>query len=368
MGVNESSSLKSLKNSTRLTLFLFNDYLIVARKCVEKTSKKKKQGIVDRKQVLNTHELVVGAPLSSLKINRPAKNEYFELALLDNATDLILPPEGLSQSIFRFTPRKAEKMEKFLSNFQTLQNQLATQSSPAEIHLLSEPDKEVYFHAFKDIQAYLDWPFKNKLALLYLDGVVLPDVSQLVSPTVAAFGVIQAKNGSFRSTLKNRSILYTSETYIEASKAFQEPSVFEKSFKKSILNCGSLLEIYPPFGPEHLTQQKAHLQSLANSFGDGFKSKLKSLTGFSKWKAGKNLDADILAQQLWNDSMSMLANEMEDMTIPEEDETNLSAEDLTPRSEDMFSKPIRRDSGKHTKSPLAVHALLSEDDPFNYTM
>lgn len=117
------------------------------------------------------------------------------------------------------------------------------------------------------------------------------------------------------------------------------------------MNCGTLLNIYPPFKSELIKQQQLHLQNIAKSFKDSFKSKIKSLTGFGKWKIGRSKgEDDELAQRLWNESMSMLAEETRELALDDQHAEPAPAEEL-PR---VFSAPIRKPATKSSaqSSPL----------------
>lgn len=101
------------------------------------------------------------------------------------------------------------------------------------MYLRSEPSIDIYFHVFNDMESYQQWPLKNKITLLYLDEVLLPNLNPIIGSSAAGLGVVQAKNGMLRSTLKYRYMLYASNKCFEASKAFNEPSQFEEKFIKS---------------------------------------------------------------------------------------------------------------------------------------
>lgn len=136
MGFFEQTSLKSSKQGSRLTLFLFNDFIILARKPVEttKSSKaKKKEGIIDRKSILNTHELIFGAPLPRIKISKAMKGDYIELNLIDVLDSEVMIPTNTHKEdvtgLYRLAPRKPEKLNKFMSCLTALQNHLSAQSN-----------------------------------------------------------------------------------------------------------------------------------------------------------------------------------------------------------------------------------------------
>lgn len=88
-----------------------------------------------------------------------------------------------------------------------------------------------------------------------------------------------------------------------------------------------------------MTQRRSQLESLGHAYGDSVKFKIKSLASF-KWKSGKSklkADADELAQQIWEDSMSVLATSMDDLAVEEE-----SHNDNCPRGvENPFGGPLQ---------------------------
>lgn len=109
-----------------------------------------------------------------------------------------------------------------------------------------------------------------------------------------------------------------------------------------------------------------HLQSIGTSFGEGFKAKLKAFTSFSKWKSGKSKGKehadDEMAQKLWEDSMSILATSMDELTIPERPEAELEVHpgeeatgDEEPRASagGVFRSASKSKKNRPGQSPLA---------------
>lgn len=131
MGFNECVNLKSSKQGGHITIFLFNDYVLLARKVIEnngaKSKSKKKDGILERRNALYTHELIVGAPVPIVKLIKGMKGDFIELLINLNEPNKIILGNQISMSdlngIFRMIPRKTEKLSKFLSIFQTVQSQ-----------------------------------------------------------------------------------------------------------------------------------------------------------------------------------------------------------------------------------------------------
>lgn len=105
--------------------------------------------------------------------------------------------------------------------------------SPAKVYLLSDSSRDFYFHVFEDIESYANWENKNRIVLIFLDGVPLPEMSSFSNPALSALGVIQSKNGRLRANLKYRSILYASDNYFEAEKDFEEPKIFSNVLIKA---------------------------------------------------------------------------------------------------------------------------------------
>lgn len=135
MGFIESSNLlRSSKSGVKLTVFLFNDYLLMARKCLEQSKARKakrKDGIVERKNILNTHELIFGATIDLVSIIRGHKDEYIELRVSDPYDERILLLQTLRpldiSGLFRLIPIKKEKLVKFNDTFKILQDQQTVQ-------------------------------------------------------------------------------------------------------------------------------------------------------------------------------------------------------------------------------------------------
>jgi hypothetical protein len=132
------------------------------------------------------------------------------------------------------------------------------------------------------------------------------------------------------------------------------------------MNCGTLLEIYPPFSRQVERQRKQQLESLAMTYGDSLKYKLKSLTSFTgKWRSGKSKtgrgDADDFAQKLWDDSMSYLAGTVDNLSLNDNEYSihanhNTHEEEPleTPRS--VFGSPLGRKKSENKSSPLKARA------------
>lgn len=146
-----------------------------------------------------------------------------------------------------------------------------------------------------------------------------------------------------------------------------------------MINCGRLLEIYPPFSKQVERQRRQQLESLAMSYGDSLKYKLKSLTSFTgKWRSGKSKtargDADDFAQKLWDDSMSYLAGTVDNMSINDDEYSIHSSHAAreeepaeTPRS--VFGSPLGKKKAENKPSPLAARAsplktATQFDNPF----
>jgi hypothetical protein len=113
---------------------------------------------------------------------------------------------------------------------------MVLKDSPAKVFLLSESSRDFYFHVFENPESYVRWESKNRMALIFLDGVPLPEMASFSSPKLSALGVIQSKNGRLRANLKYRSILYASENYFEAEKDFEEPKIFSNVLIKASKN------------------------------------------------------------------------------------------------------------------------------------
>ena len=131
MGFNECVNLKSSKQGGHITIFLFNDYVLLARKVLNcnpgKSKSKKKDGILERRNALYTHELIVGAPVPYVKLIKGMKGDFVEVLINLNDSDGIILGNQVNLSdlngIFRMIPRKIEKLSKFLNIFQTVQSQ-----------------------------------------------------------------------------------------------------------------------------------------------------------------------------------------------------------------------------------------------------
>lgn len=105
--------------------------------------------------------------------------------------------------------------------------------SPASIYLQSHPAKEIYYYVFETVEAYATWSQKNKIGLLYLDNVLMPDLQHFDLAGVSALGVVQAKNEAFRLAIRNRALLYASDSYFDTPKAFSAPNEFARQMAKA---------------------------------------------------------------------------------------------------------------------------------------
>ena len=141
-----------------------------------------------------------------------------------------------------------------------------------------------------------------------------------------------------------------------------------------VSNCSLLLDIYPPFSTEVQNKRKMHLQSIGTSFGEGFKAKLKAFTSFSKWKSGKSKGKehadDEMAQKLWDDSISILATSMDELSIPERPECEFeyeiqcnetTADDEEPRNSSggVLRRASKSKKSRPGQSPLAGSMFAS---------
>lgn len=142
-----------------------------------------------------------------------------------------------------------------------------------------------------------------------------------------------------------------------------------------MVNCGRLLEIYPPFPLSIQKQRSQQLEVLGAAYSDKLQFKLKSLAGkFGIKSSSKKADADEMAQRLWDDSISYLAATIEDMAIEDEGAGHLPEpevlEETIPRS--VFGSPLARRKSSpaktNTHSPLHAAPIRSSALATDFTV
>ncbi len=126
-----------------------------------------------------------------------------------------------------------------------------------------------------------------------------------------------------------------------------------------MLNCARLLEIYPPFSLNLTSLRHQQLLSLADTYGYCIKSKFNAFKSFAtRWSNNREQKCtDEVAQKLWDDNMSCLAESVNDLDISDE---SVSVECI-PRSEVetiIFSAPISKKKLSTASSPLKRHSKL----------
>lgn len=137
-----------------------------------------------------------------------------------------------------------------------------------------------------------------------------------------------------------------------------------------VTSCGRLLAMYPPFDPAITKQRSSQLTAIASSYGDSLKYRFKS--SFSRFKSSatqkskKTLDADSIAQRIWDDSISVLAlsidDKDEDGSVPRAVHPELEV-DIAPKN--IFSSPLGRKTSTSKPAPSALRSSPLKN-PFCY--
>lgn len=185
----------------RLTLFLFSDLVIAARK------RRAQQGKFEKEQrVTNiSHDFIFMAKVGSTNIKRldvtaRAKKSAVKTFCLDFALDAQVWHNGRQVSFsecseealthYILAPKRQEKLKTFLEKFNQTKHQsfLAGKrcrqsrpdlvESPADIYVRQFGEMDIYFHLFKQTD-YLGWSHRSKVAVLYLDQAAIPDLEEV---------------------------------------------------------------------------------------------------------------------------------------------------------------------------------------------
>ncbi len=317
--------------SKRLTLFLFNDMLIGARKRRSLSGKLTSRDSAERGLMqagggggagastgggssipAATHDFLFMAPVGSIVIKRldvrartrkvsvttfsielPLESTVImhEGALVRLGERAIKHPECLACSSYRLVAKKQEKLSLFLEKFNETKHQSFLADSTADIYVkgVEGTDKMVYFHVFSDEQEYLQWRHKSKVAILYVEqGSKMPTIDELYAlfpeNETDALMVVQTMNGSaFRMNIKSRDLIFASTDAYRPSRDFVSWAKLEASFMGALLNCSTLQTIYPPFGPQVALSQRQQLEKYIRPYATGlFRSLLTMVKSLKK--------------------------------------------------------------------------------------
>lgn len=369
-------------------IYLLSDTLLLVRESDgssgtrNSSSKKTKKNkhIIERAQLSSENhlELVIGAPLLNTRLSSTAHG-ILELSFAipeDDAGGLV--PTSEHRRLFRLQPSNADIMRTFLADFTALRCGQQARQSPAQIYLMAEKTPELRFHVFPSLQVYAatEASSRHHMALLFLDNVTVPSVDSAAFEDLKALAVVQVRGDSFRSNIRYRGLLYTSDVCFEAMRDFSRTEDFKSPFHRALSACARLLDVYPPFGQDVLRQRQQQLQALEARYSDSLKFRLKdsfsALAGKLRSKKRES-DPDAMAQRLWDDSMSSLAASIDDLSLSKDELPLHSQEDDIPRSVNPFSAPLSRSKDKKkptkgsvTASPLKTGSPLAasfyEDD------
>lgn len=327
------------------TLFLFSDCVLLAAKLGSRKA--------GRRAPEKTHEFRSLTDLAALKLYHSPKSRSLELSLLAAG--------GAPGAFHRFTvnsPAKG-KAERLLADVETLRTWHAARASAAPVSLLAAAGAEIHFHAHASLAAYEGARAPRRIALLFLDGVAVPDALQ-PPPAVGALGVIQARGEAFRAVLKYRGLLVASEHAFTPTRDFHQAAAFAPGFAQAVANCGRLLATYPPFDAATQQQARLRLEALAAAHGSGLARLRSSLLGKLQ-RAARPDAADAYAQRLWDDSMSLMAGAVDDLRLSNDDIAD--ALESAPRALEpappVFGGPAPRRKSAAPSAPAARASPLN---------
>lgn len=370
-------------------LYLLSDTLLLVRESdgsagigsSSSSSKKTKKNkhVIERAQLPSApqHDLVIGAALLQTRLSATAHG-LLELSFsLPEGHQCPMVPAGEHRRLFRLQPASPEAMRAFLADYTALRCGQESRLSPARIHLMAQTAPELRFHVFPSQEAYLDTvpSTRHRIALLFLENIAMPSVDSAAFEGLGALAVVQARGDSFRSSIRYRGLLYTSDACFAAQRDFGRPVDFRQPFLRALAACARLLDVYPPFSPEVLRQRQQQLQILEAGYSDSLKFRLKdslsALAGRLRSKK-KESDPDALAQRLWEGSMSSLAASIDDLSLGggggggDEEQVHPEGDDDIPRSVNPFSLPLankkkekKKDRSRATESPLKTASPLA---------
>lgn len=233
IGVTETGSSKQ-----KHTIYLFSDAIMLAKKLIDTKSNKKKSnknGTVERKFIIGTHELVFCTTVQSLKIVETAN--YLELSIVENDGILAVSPKGC-QEYYRMTVNNKEKLPRFMSAYLEIQRFAANKCAKASMHVVPVEGREAIFNVYEGIESYMESSQKSPILFLYLDDLPIPQLD-IGDASLKALGVIQTRNETFRSFLKYRGMLYASQENFMTFKEFVSPSILYTGFLKTGTSSGS---------------------------------------------------------------------------------------------------------------------------------
>ncbi len=216
---------ESVKNGLKYTIFLFNDSVILAKKLLGSKSKStKKCGILERKQICNTHELVFGAELGSVKLDFARKDCILELALTGNILF------GTRKVLGQYKVNNPSKIDKFKSDIAVLTMYLNTENASSEVYHQNETEFDMYSHVYTTTDAYSNVSSKHSLVIFYVEDCAVPSLDSVSNRAVC---IVQNRGGGFRSFLRYRGILCVSEHCFPPTKDFCSLDLFRCNFLKS---------------------------------------------------------------------------------------------------------------------------------------
>ena len=289
--------------SKRLTLYLFNDIMVGARK------KRSKEGRIEKNshiKKIHTHDFVfltpIGGDTEIKRLERTAKarqrnTKTFSLNLGSDAEvwirdrQLSISENSDNETIKRhylLVPKSQDKLSMFLEKFVEAQHTVILADSAAELYMQrvsgfslnqedtgEEKDTILYFHVHKESD-YISWPHKNRIAILYTDHAPLPDLNNILPATSCdALMFVQALNGAFRFHIKCREMLVAASDCFEPSREFHTPEQLERRFTLALSNCHLLYSIYPPFTLTMQLQMRHQLQQHIEPFSRGLFRKFR---------------------------------------------------------------------------------------------
>lgn len=307
----------------RLTLFLFNDIVIGARKRRAKEGRLSDvflgggggspdgggpSGHSPRRT--RTHDFMFLCPIAHTALRRldvsvRARKGQAKVFALDIPGDAVVwlhdrqvQLDGVLDEYpanLLLVPKKQEKLTAFLEKFNHCKHQqhLAGTShpvglaillnhlslgSPAEIFVRQWEGQDVYFHVYKQDQ-YAQWPHRSRTAVLYCDQAPMPDLWDLFPEGQCdALMVVQVLNGAFRFVMRSREMIVASTDCFESVREFQSPEQLLRRFSVALTNCHLLHSIYPPFGPQLELQLRQHLVRHIEPFSRGLYRRFKEMT------------------------------------------------------------------------------------------